>query len=479
MIDAAVVGGGLGGLAAAIGLARGGLRVTVFEAGEAVGGYAANFERGAYRFDASLHLLDAAEPGCANREIWSALGLDRRVATAAPSLLRRERWPDHDVRVPQGTEGWIEALAAAFPSERAGLRSLVDHALRVHAAVLDDRACRLAGRPPPPLRPPLSELMDTTAGAVLRSHLKDPRLVAIAGSLSCYLGLGCDELAAIPYLTMIASYHHHSGSYPIGGSGAIAAALADELRSLGGEIRVGSRVVRVLTEWGRASGVVLEGGEQVRASVVVVNGSPAHTVSELLAPGDTDRRAAARLRRAPLGTSVVKVWLGLSRDPDPDELPYETFFRGTYGTTTEDGGLEDIGVVLPHRLDPGCAPAGGAVVAVTIGAEPTLDEEERHRALAEQAVDRVRRRWLPWLAEAEVVRVVATPRTFHRYTSNPGGCIHGFRPIPSQSGPRRTPIGGLVDGLWHVGGWTYAGSGFLPSMTTGLTAAAAILGGLR
>ena len=477
--DALIIGGGLGGLSCGIALARAGRKVCVLESGQVVGGYAANFVRGPYRFDASLHMLDAVEPGCPNRPVWEQLGLHERVPTVAPPLLRREFWPHHDLSIPQGIDAWVGALAEVFPAERDGLQRVANLAVQVHAAVMADRDARLAGTAPPPLSSPMAELLDVTAGPVLRRHLSEPQLISIAGSLSCYLGLGCDELAAIPFFTMLASYHRYSGSCPVGGSGAIAAALADELQAAGGEVRLGSAVAGISCERRAVRGVTLETGERLDAPIVVSNISPLDTYQRLLAVGQVDRRFNNRLARMRLGTSVVKVWIGLPR-PVRDDLPYESFLRTKYGTTFCDGTLEDIGVVAPANLDPTCAPAGGAVISITAGAEATLADadQDRYAALADEAVRQVDQRLIPGLIDDAEVRVTATPRTFHAYTRNPGGTIHGFRPIPSQSGPRRLGVTGPIGGLYHVGGWTYAGSGFLPAMTSGLIAAATIEGGL-
>jgi len=206
--------------------------------------------------------------------------------------------------------------------------------------------------------------------------------------------------------------------------------------------------------------------------VVVSNLPPPVTYGTLVADDQVSARFSRRVSRMTVGTSVIKVWLGLDGDV-PDDLGYETFLRSSYGTTFCDGTLEDIGVVAPHRLDPACAPPGGAVVSLTAGAEATLNPDRlaRCKVLAQDAITQVEARLIPGLRARSQVELVATPQTFFRYTGNPGGTIHGFRPVPAQSGPRRFPITGPVAGLLHVGGWTYAGSGFLPSMTSGLIAA--------
>jgi len=477
-LDVVVVGGGLGGLACAVDLARRGHRVCVLEAQAVVGGYAANFDRGGYRFDASLHMLDAVEEEGANRPIWERLNLHKHVPTAIPPIIRREVWPAHDLVMPHGLDGWKTTLAKAFPGQADGFGRLADLAVAVQDAVVADRDARLHRTPLTQLGPPLSVLMNQTAGEVMRQYLSEHRAVAVAGSLSCYLGLGCDELGAIPFFTMLASYHRDSASYPVGGGGAVSRALAAELAEAGGQTRCNSPVFGIRCVQRTVVGVTLESGEQLDADVVVSNTSPLHTYQRLVDANQVAPRFARKLSEMTVGTSVVKVWLGLDGDIASElGLPYETFLRTSYGTTFCDGTLEDIGVVAPHQLDPGCCPEGKSVISITAGAEAGLDADAARAQLAESALRAVERRLMPGLSDRIEEKVVATPRTFHRHTWNPGGTIHGFRPTPQQSGPRRLGVTGPVARLYQVGGWTYAGSGFLPSMTSGLIAAAAIDGG--
>ena len=88
----------------------------------------------------------------------------------------------------------------------------------------------------------------------------------------------------------------HLGAWavPEGGMGAVGRRDRSAAReAFGAEIRTNARVAKVLTDGGRATGVVLEGGEEIRAPVVVTAIHPKITFLEQL-----DReRAARRLRR--------------------------------------------------------------------------------------------------------------------------------------------------------------------------------------
>src|SRR5262249_60286181 len=59
--------------------------------------------------------------------------------------------------------------------------------------------------------------------------------------------------------------HLGNWGFAEGGMGAVADAVASAARGFGAEIRTGAPVARVLTSGGRATGVVLESGEQIAA----------------------------------------------------------------------------------------------------------------------------------------------------------------------------------------------------------------------
>ena len=78
--------------------------------------------------------------------------------------------------------------------------------------------------------------------------------------------------------------------------GAVTAALRGAAEAAGARVRLEAPVERVLVEDGRAVGVVLEGGEEIRARTVLSNADPVRTAK--LAGVRAARRAGARLGRS-------------------------------------------------------------------------------------------------------------------------------------------------------------------------------------
>ena len=91
----------------------------------------------------------------------------------------------------------------------------------------------------------------------------------------------------------------HLGSWAFhkGGNGGFTQVLARAAQANGAEIRLGAAVSSVLTEGGRAVGVVLEDGTEFRAPVVVSALDPRRTFLDLVEPRELPARP--RRQRAP------------------------------------------------------------------------------------------------------------------------------------------------------------------------------------
>lgn len=96
----------------------------------------------------------------------------------------------------------------------------------------------------------------------------------------------------------------------MGGTGALVRGLVRKLEELGGEIRYGAPVRRILTKGRRAVGVVLQDGEKLAADLVVSNADYVHTYGELLAPEDRTWNGDWRLKRTRLSMSLFVAYFG-------------------------------------------------------------------------------------------------------------------------------------------------------------------------
>jgi len=433
-----VVGSGLGGLCCAAIAGWYGLEVLVLEAHDRPGGAAHGFERRGFQFESGPSL-------------WSGLG----------------RWPSRNP-LAQVLRAVGEELPV-IPYREWGLL-LPEGQLRIGVgadpflAVL--RQLRMAA-------------LGGSFGPMARRHLRDPFLLHWVEMLSFLIsGLPLDQTSAAAMATLFGEWFEPDAAldYPSGGSPAVVAALVRGLERHGGRVRCGAAVEQILVEDGRAVGVRLVGGEELRSSRgVVSNASPWDTLT-LLPPEALPRRWREQTEAIPACASFLHWHLGLRGD-GLEELPIHHVWVGDWQRGI---GAERNMLVLsmPSRLDPSLAPPGHQVLhGYTPANEPWelwRDLEPGSAAYNALKAERcglfhqVLGQLVPDLAERIVIELQGTPLTHRRYLNvqrgSYGPAIGADRsPFPGGS----TPIEGLV----LCGAGVFPGIGVPPVAVSGAMAA--------
>ena len=124
--------------------------------------------------------------------------------------------------------------------------------------------------------------------------------------------------------------HHYMGEvdgsvgawgYARGGMGAITKALAASFQASGGTIRTEAEVERVLVKNGRASGVVLAGGDEIYGRLVVSNADVKRTFLKLVEPRELPEPFLRRVKNFKIRGSSGKVNIALDSLPEFPALP--------------------------------------------------------------------------------------------------------------------------------------------------------------
>ncbi len=305
--------------------------------------------------------------------------------------------------------------------------------------------------------------------------------------------------------------HHYMGSidgtvgawgFARGGMGAITQALASALRARGGEIRTEASVDRILTRNGRATGVVLCGGEELHAKIVVSNLDVRRTFLESMDAADLPEEFLAQVRRFKIRGSSGKLNIALDGLPRfPAIPPGAPCIRGDLHVTDTIDMLERayddwkegrwsqrpyIDMLIPTQIDPTMAPPGKHYMSVFVQycpyhlAEGPWTEERRAR-FGQTVIDSIAQHSpgfedlilhaeirTPWEIEKEVGltegNIFQGELTFDQLLFN--------RPIPGYA-QYRSP----VRGLYMCGSSTHPGGGVMGA--PGANSAAAILQDLR
>jgi phytoene dehydrogenase-like protein len=272
--------------------------------------------------------------------------------------------------------------------------------------------------------------------------------------------------------------------YPIGGMGAVTGALRASAESLGAEIRVNSRVERLLVEAGTVRGAVTEGGEEYRAATVISACHPKITFLGQIDRHELPGSFVRDIENWKTRSGTVKINLALSHLPafrddpeggDPEiagssimvaptirylEKAFEEARDGKASTAPFSE------TCIPSYYDPTLAPEGMHVMSMFTQWVPHEWAQERNQdeleAYADRLVD-IHDDFLG-LKDAIVGRQVIGPWQMENEWGLIGGNIfHGelspdqlfhMRPAPGYA-DYRTPI----RGLYQASSATHAGGG--------------------
>jgi phytoene dehydrogenase-like protein len=367
--DVIVIGAGLAGLAAAHHLIDGGLRVTVVEGADRVGGRMATDTVAGFRLDRSPYLLNTSYPALRYGPALRGLPL----APVAPGALVRAAGRGYRVGDPRGAR-------AAFSSVRAPIGSTLDKA-RLGATL-----SRLAATPASRLiaRP------ETTAAIALGRRGFAPRTVEgflrpLLAALLCDPELGTSSRVAD---LVLRAFARGRTCLPVGGAATVPRALAAALPP--GTVRLGARVSRVA-----ANSVLTEDGVELPCRGVLVA---------------TDARSAAALLpglRVPAFHQVTVVHHAAPTAPLREPALVLDADR-----------LGPVSHTLPaSTVDPARAPVGRALItSVVLGPPPDGDDDKAIRAHLGELYDTSTDHWelLALHTDAQAVPAMPAPHDLHR-----------------------------------------------------------------
>jgi phytoene dehydrogenase-like protein len=274
-----------------------------------------------------------------------------------------------------------------------------------------------------------------------------------------------------------------------GGMGAVSEAVAAAARAHGAEIRTGAPVARVVVRGRRASGVVLESGEEIDAASVASNLDPKLTFLKLLEERDLDFEFLSAIRHFRIEGTSCKINLALNGLPEFTAYPSQEGTRGPhhgatmhicpdidyverawddakYGRPSERPLLE---LTIPTIYDPSLAPQGKHIMGIFLQYAPYTLREGTWDQLREPFGDRVINlieEYAPNIRHIIDQRQVLTPLDLERRFGITGGNIfHGemsldqmfvMRPVAGWA-RYRTPI----EGLYLCGSGAHPGGGVM------------------
>ncbi|GJD78175.1 phytoene desaturase [Methylobacterium gregans] len=498
----AVIGSGLGGLAAACVSAARGHRVTLYDKNDWLGGKAAVLHEGGFRFDMGPTILTV--PRVLER-IFSEAGRDINDYLDLRRLDPQWRcFFDDGTRIDlmQDVATMAAEMDRFVPGAGAGegykkFLSISEHLHGVSEKFffwkpvedLFDTINIRANMNPGTLRDVLSLRMHASVASTIRGKVKDARLAQMLDHFVQYVG--SSPYGAPAVLCAIAHMQTADGVwYPMGGTRAVAEALAKLAGELGATLKPGSEVTGLDIENGAVRGVRTRDGTAA-FDAVISNMDSVRTYKELV--GGEVGRAYEKKNPEPACSGVV-LYLGLnkryehlnhhdfvfSRDPEEE---FDWIYRR--GEPAPD---PTAYLAAPSSTDPSVAPEGGEALYVLVHTpylRPHHDWSTMFPAYRQVILDKLKRTaGMPDLEERIVVERHLTPQDIHDRYKVLNGAIYGLASHGRVMGAFKPGNRSRqVRNLYLAGGAAHPGPGMPMVMMSGWIAADAhdqdARGGLR
>ena len=517
--DAVIIGGGHNGLISAAYLARAGLKTLVLERRYVLGGAAVTEEIvPGFKFSVASYVVSLLRPEIIRDLNLPKYGLDILPLDGTFTPLRPGEGPkggggdylwrvnDHG-RTVRELRRWSKGDAEAY--EEYG--QLMVEMARFIKPILGIVPPDLTDNDPRPLVPVAAlakrfaqlperqqavfvQLMTMSAKDFLDQWFETDPLKATmsaSGIIGTYQGINSPGTA---YVLL----HHYMGEIdgafrawgiPKGGTGGVSYSIARAAQALGAEIRTEAPVARIIVRNGRATGVALESGEEIEASVVLASTDAKVTFLDLLEPNTLPAEFEEEVRRFKFRGSSGKVNLAVDRLPDFTCMPGEgEHLRGaiSFSPTTREmeQAYDDakyghwsnkpyIDMIIPTLVDPQMAPPGKHVISCFVQYAPyklapelgTWDDNGNREAFGDAVINRIAE-VAPNIRDIIIGRQVLTPLDIERTMGlTEGNIFQGElsleqlffnRPVPGYA-RFKTP----VQNLWLSGSSTHPGGGLM------------------
>jgi 1-hydroxycarotenoid 3,4-desaturase len=485
----AVIGAGIGGLVAALGLAARGMDVLVLERAATPGGKMREVEVGGARVDAGPTVFTMP---WVLEEVFAEAGssLAAHLTLKQAGILARHAWDEGGrLDLHADIDRSAEAIGEfAGPDAARGYRAFCERARRIYAT--------LEG---PFIRAPQPSIVSLLTAAwpygladlwgvspfatlwkALGEHFKDHRLRQLFGRYATYCG-------ASPFLSpatlMLIAHVEQTGVWLVeGGMHRVAQVLAERAAACGARFRYGAEVAEILVAGNAVAGVRLADGERIAVEAVVLNGDVAALGAGLFGGG------AARAAPPKADRSLSAVTWAMRATSSGFPLSRHTvFFSDDYAAEFDDilqrGRLPDaptVYVCAQDRDDAGAlapdAAGGPERLLLLVNAPPNGDQRDFTREEIETcqraSFGLMQRCGLELQPEAVQM---TTPAGFERLFPATGGALYGRALHGWAASFQRPGARTALPGLYLAGGSVHPGAGVPMAAMSGRLAAASLM----
>ncbi|HEX7711588.1 MAG TPA: NAD(P)/FAD-dependent oxidoreductase [Sphingomonadaceae bacterium] len=503
MLDAVIIGGGHNGLVCGFYLARAGFKVRIHEARQIVGGAAVTEEFApGFRNSTASYTVSLLQP-----KVIADMALERRgyrvIERPLANFLPLSQAEGDYLKVGGGLAATQAELArfsardaAALPAWYAMLERVAD-VLRALALTIPPDAqgglpglldAALQARPlaklPLAAKREVLAMLTRSARELLDDWFESDPVKAAFGFDAVVGNYASPDMPGSAYVLLHHVFGEVNGTkgawgHVVGGMGRITGLMAEAAREAGAEIVVGTPVEQVIVREGKAAGVRLAGGEEVRARRVIANCGPKLLFGRLIAREHLPADFALAMDRFKLGSGSLRMNVALAGLPSFASLPGDgehlragiimapslDYMDRAYRDARAQGFSQRpvVEMLIPSLVDDSLAPPGRHVASLFCQhCDPDLPENREAEAV-DAVLDTVEH-FAPGFRDLILHSQVHTPRGLEaKFALVRGDIFHGrmsldqlwaARPVLG-AGSYKTPI----EGLWLCGAGTHPGGG--------------------
>jgi phytoene dehydrogenase-like protein len=476
-----IIGAGFAGLAAGIYARLNGYKTEIFEMHDIPGGLCTSWHRKGFTFDGCIHWLVGSSPLSGMHDMWEETGISEgREFVNMDEYMRMEDKSGRTLVFYTNVDRLEKHLLEFSPQDEKPIREFIQgirmcipfdspskHDSFIKSMRIRMRAASIFIKNGKKIQ----EWMKTTSEDFARKF-SDPLLAA------AFREMWIPEFSMFFMLFTFGYLHNKNAGYPIGGSRPMSDTLEKRYRELGGIVNYKSKVSKILTQDGKATGIKLENGSEYSADRVISAADGHFTLFEMLEGKFGGEKARIPYNEWPIFPSLVYVSLGVNRK-------FDDIQKTVSGITFELNEPARIADSIRERLsvhifnqDPTLAPEGKTVLSVMLKsdyyfwkklAEDRKQYVEKKQEIAAAIISLLEQRF-PGIKQQVEVTDVATPLTFERYTGNWKGTFEGWLITPKNAGTIMKPMSQTLPDLrnfYMCGQWVEPGGGLPTGIMSG------------
>jgi len=439
-----VLGAGYGGIASALRLRAKGYNVTLIDRCARIGGRAQVYERDGYKHDAGPTVITAP---FLFEELFILFGerFSDHVQLVPVKPWYRFRFNDGSTFDYGGTlEETLAEIGRIKAEDKEGYLALLAHSKRIYDVGFGELSAVPFHRITTMLRqiPKLLRLRnDQTVWQMVCRHLSSPKLRQAFSIQPLLVGGNPFDTTSI-YSLIHYLERAHGVHFAMGGTDAITRALGDLMKRQGITTRLEATVERIIVEKGTAKGVVLEGGEELTADIIVSNADPTHLYGKMIQPSTRQLSARLKLAGAQYSMGLFVLYFGTTRHY-PDVAHHTIWLGPRYEELLKDifhrkilPGDFSLYLHRPTATDPSFAPEGCDsfyVLCPVPNLQSGINWATEGTRLRDRIVQALEETMLPGLSSTITADFFKTPEDFKNDYLSTHGAGFSIAPVFRQS----------------------------------------------